>query len=194
MPAIVKTYSPDVRRWAAKLQRQRTPSVSRWGRHVCLHRIAWTQALIARFVHFATPVRGMERTPLRGTWAWMQRSHWFAPQIQLAWHTSVAATWQGRDRTLLMPLSPPPSERTTLLQTVLTREYWSRSTTLLRSTLLRHLTQSHLQEITRHTLATLVVERTAPGAMSRWLVDPAVATQKSAGAVEPEARERFGKV
>src|SRR5262249_54966470 len=128
----------------------------------------------------------IERTLLRGTWLWMQRSQWFALQIQVAWQTSVAATWQGRGRTFLMPLPPLPSERRTLLQTLLAREYKSQSTTFWRTGVLRHSTRSLLRELTRHTLATMVVERaTAPGAKSQLQVDASTATRR-ARAAEPE--------
>ncbi len=187
MQAIAKTFSAEARRWAARLHHRRTAGIPLRGRNLFLQQLAWAQALRARFAHPAGLASGSERTLLRGARAWMLRWHWFAPQIHVAWQTSVATPWERRDRPLLLPIGPAMcSERTTLLQTLLARDYQSQSTTLLRTSFLRHSMQSHLREVTRHTLATTVIERAAaPRAMSLLQGDASTATRR-AGTADPE--------
>jgi hypothetical protein len=155
--------------------------------HGLLQRLAWTQALLARFAHTAMPPWDAGRTLLRGIWSWMHRSQWFASQIQVSWQTSTAVTRHGRDRTLFLPLTPATAERTTLLQTRLTRESRWQSTTLLRTNFFRHSLQNQLREVTRHTLATTVVNPAAAlRAASQLALGTSTASRKWSGAGDLE--------
>ncbi len=183
MQAIAKTYSPDARQWAARLHHRRMPGVRRWGPQ----RLAWAHSITGRFARSAVPARGIERTLLRRWWLWMRHFQQFAPQIQVAWQTSMAASWQGHGRILNMPLPPAPSERTTLLRALLSREYHTQSTTFLRTGFLRHSTQSLERIETRHSPATIVIQP-AEASSSRSLSDAgavAAIRRTSTGDAEP---------
>jgi hypothetical protein len=159
MQAIAKIFSPEVERWATRLHQRRKPGILL--RIVFSQRLAWTHALMARFAHLPGLGFGSDKTLLRTLRAWMSRSHWFAPQTQVAWQTSITAAWMGRDRTLLLqPASVMFAERSTLLNTPLARVDQRQFTTLLNAWFIGTATQSHLRETTRHTLATMTVAGT----------------------------------
>ncbi len=189
MQAIAKAFSAEARRWAARLHHRRTAGIPLRGHSLFLQQLAWAQALRGRFAHPAGLASGSERTLLRGARAWMLRCHWFAPKIHLAWHTSIATAtaWEGRGRTLLLPPGPVMfSERATLLQFLLTREYQRQATTPLSAGVIRNSMHTQLREVTRHTLATMVVERAAaPSAMSLLQGDASTVT-RMAGTADPE--------
>jgi hypothetical protein len=154
MRTIAKTCLPEVRQWATKLHHRGAPGAirlnSRW--------FAWAQALRDHRAHPAAPTGGVERTLLRRTWLLMSFIQRFAPLIQLGWQTSTATTVHGQNRTLVVPLPPLPQERTTLLQTLLSREHSSQSTIFQRTGFHRYSTQFRVQEAARHMLTRMMME------------------------------------
>jgi hypothetical protein len=134
MQAIAKNYSPEVKRWAARLHRRRGPGLRLWR---CPW-LAWTQAIQDRFARSWMPGRGNEQTLLQRTSLLMRHYQQPAPQVQVGWQTSITAGWPGHDRTLLIPLPPAPPERLILMQTLLSREHYFQSSSILRTGLLRN--------------------------------------------------------
>lgn len=167
MRAIAKTYSPEVRQWAAKLRRRQAPGVNLRACHGLLRRLAWTGTFLARFAPIRLPASGAQRTLLQGTWQRFGRSQWFSPQVQLCLQTSLQATWQGRDRIHVPPAAPAVLAHTTFLRTVVEREYRSQSGTLWRTNSLRWSTQN-FRETTRHSLTTVMAGHTQSAAMPRF--------------------------
>jgi hypothetical protein len=182
MPATGKTYSPEIRRWASRLQRRRMSGITLSSWRPFRQRLSWTQALVDRLAHPAMRAFGAERTLLRGARLSRHRSHWFAPQFHVSWQTMTAVTWPGSDRKRMLPLAAIAPERRVLLRA---REFHSQSTTFLRTGFLRQSTHNHTLEVSRHTSSTIMLlSAAARDAMARLTVDDSFVRSRSNA--EPE--------
>jgi hypothetical protein len=183
MRAIAKTYLPDMKDWAAKLHGRRM-RVNLHGSTGVLRRLAWAQAFMARFDRLPLPDLGRgRRLLLHGSWQWSRCSSSFAPQVQFAWHTSVNATWNQHEPFRGMPPGPATSGHASTLHTVLGRDHYRQSATLLNTSFLLHSTQRYWHGETRHSLATVIMRgATERAAMPGLPMGGAIVRQKRADA------------
>ncbi len=184
MPASATKFSPEVRRWAAILVRQRTPNVACTGTALRARaRLSWAESVIARHQLSKGLRREGGQTLLRGTRRSVRLIQNFAPQTHVSWRASMAFTYNAAERSAYtLPASPAP-ERTTALQIlpVVMRESQS-STTLFRADTLRQWTERLVREVKQHTIATTVVERSAPSGVLKLVpVDSAPTTRTMRG-------------
>jgi hypothetical protein len=184
MRAIAKTYSPEIRGWAAKLHSRRMPK--QHGSAGVRRRFAWMQTFMDRFAHLPMPDLGRGRhLLLHGTWQWIRSSSSLAPQLQFALHTSVNANWNQHEPFRGTPPGLATSGHATMLRTVLARDHYRQSATLLNTRVLLQSTQRYWHQETRHSLATVIMRgNTARATMSGSPTGAAAPTQKRADASE----------
>jgi hypothetical protein len=166
MPANVTMPSPEIERWAARLQHRGSPRAT-IAAQSCLRRLAWTDALMARLSHTAVPARRVEQTLLDRTWGWMQRVYTLAPQVHLSWHTTVSGALQRSSPTSVVVPASAPAHRLTLRETRLTRELPSHSTTAFTNLISRNVIAERLQAVAMHTVATTLLRIVPPPESSR---------------------------
>jgi len=186
MRAIAKTYSPEIRGWAARLHGRRMLCLKLHGSSGVVRRFAWAQALMARFAHLPLPELGRGRKfLLHGTWQWIRSSSSFAPQLQFSLHTSVNANWNQHEPFRGTPPGLAASGYGTMLHTVLARDHYRQSATLLNTSFLLQSTQRYWHQETRHNLATVIMRgNSARAAMSGLPTRAAAPSQKRADASE----------
>jgi hypothetical protein len=180
MQANARSFWPEAPRWAERLHQRRTPEIPRRGRELVLRRLAWAQALWARFAHPTAGVSVGEGTLLRRVRGSLLRFWYFAPQMRVAWETSMATIFQGRDRTIFQTAVPRLANRG-VLQAVSAREYLRQSTMLLSAGFIRNSLQHQLQEVTRHASASVLGMRPmAPSATAPDRLGATMAVQRRA--------------
>ncbi len=186
MPAIANIHSPDVRRWATSLQRRRPPGVRHRASHACLQRLAWAQALMARFSQSVMPTRRVEQRLRQRASTWMQRPHWFAPQVHVSWQALIVAMLQRLRSTFFVSLASGAAHRMTLLQTLVTREHQSHSTRALRTTVFRQSMADRLRTVTMHTTAATPLRGVATRDVSRSPLESFAASRQTVGITDVE--------